>query len=49
MLDSRLTWSTAEGILMACPHDDRAPLNDWIAERRREKARRQRSQHSVML
>ena len=31
------------------PHDDRAPLMDWIAERRREKARLQRSQHSVLL
>ena len=36
--DSALTRSTAVGILMACPHDDRAPLMDWIAERRREKA-----------
>ena len=35
--------------LMACPHDDGAPLMDWIAERRREKARLQRSQHSVLL
>ena len=30
MLDSMLTRSTTVGILMACPHDDRAPLMDWI-------------------
>ena len=32
MLDSRLKRSTG-------PHNDRAPLMDWIAEHRREKAR----------
>ena len=51
MFDSILTRSTAVGVLMACPHDDRAPLAlmDWMAERKREKARLQRSQHSVLL
>ena len=34
---------------MAYPHDDRAPLIDWMAERSSEKAKRQRSQHSVLL
>ena len=38
MFDSMLTRSTAVGTLTACPHANRAPLMDWIAERRREKA-----------
>ena len=37
------------GIVMACPHNDGAPLMDWITESRMEKARRQRRQHSVQL
>ena len=37
------------GILMACPHLDLAPLMAWMEERRRENARRQRSQHRVWL
>ena len=44
MVDSMLTTSIAVGILIACPHDDRGPLMDWIAERNREKARRQAAQ-----
>ena len=49
MFDSTLTRLIAVGILMACPHDDRAPLMDWIAERKRQKARLQPSQHKVLL
>ena len=37
------------GILMACPHDNLAPLMAWMEESRREKARRQRSQHRVQI
>ena len=47
--DSELIRSTTMGILMACPHENLAPLMAWIEERRREKARRQRSQHRVRL
>ena len=32
MFDSMLTRSTTVGVLMAWPHDDRAPLIDWMAE-----------------
>ena len=39
MVDSTLTTSTAAGSLIACLHDDRASLMDWIAEHKREKAR----------
>ena len=39
----------AMGILTAFPHEDLAPLIDWIAERSSEKASRHRSQHSVLL
>ena len=49
MFDSMLTRSTTVGVLMAWPHDDRAPLIDWMAERRREKDKRHRSQHMVLL
>ena len=31
------------GILMACPHDDLAPLMAWMEERMREEAKRQRN------
>ena len=47
--DSELIRSTTMGILMACPHLDLAPLMAWMEERRRENARRQRSQHRVWL
>ena len=47
--DSELIRSTTVDILMACPHDDLAPLMAWMEERRRENARRQRSQHRVLL
>ena len=46
MFDSMFTRSTAVG---ACPHEDLAPLIDWMADRIREKPRRQRSQHNVLL
>ena len=46
IFDSTLTRSTAVGILMVCPLEDRAPLMDWIADRNREKARQQRNQHN---
>ena len=49
MVDSMLTTSTTVGILIAFPHHDQAPLMDWIAERNREKARQQCSQHNVLL
>ena len=35
------------GDLIAWPRLDRAPLMHWMAERRREKVRRQRSQDMV--
>ena len=37
------------GILMACPHDDLAPLMTWMEERRKEKSRRQHSQQSAAV
>ena len=37
------------GGLMGCPRDDLAPLMAWMEERSREKARRQHSQHRVVL
>ena len=49
MLVSEVIRSIAMGGLMGCPHDDLAPLMAWIEERSREKARRQRSQHRVVL
>ena len=49
MFDPALTRSTTVGILMTCPQDDLAPLMAWIAERRREKAKLQRSQQNVLL
>ena len=39
MFDSMFTRSTAVGILMACPHEDLAPLIDWMADRSRENSR----------
>ena len=48
MLVSEVTRSTTIGALMACPHDDRAPLMAWMEEGRREE-RGQRSQHMVLL
>ena len=39
--------SMGGGDLIAWPQLDRAPLMHWMAERRREKVRRQRSQDMV--
>ena len=49
MLVSEVMRSIAMGGLMGCPRDDLAPLMAWMEERSREKARRQRSQHRVVL
>ena len=35
------------GVLIACPRDDREPLNDLIADRSKENPRRHLSQHVV--
>ena len=48
MFDSMFTRSTTVGILMACPREDLAPLIAWMADRSREKPRRQRSQHMTV-
>ena len=49
MLVSEVMRSIAMGGLMGCPHVDLAPLMAWIEERSKEKTRRQRSQHRVVL
>jgi hypothetical protein len=49
ILDSVFTRSTAMRTLTAFPHEDLAPLIDWIAERSSKKASRHCSQHSVLL
>ena len=49
MFDSVFTRSITVGVLIACPHDDRDPLTDWMADRRKEKADRHCNQHRVLL
>ena len=49
MFDSVFTRSITVGVLIACPHDDRDPLIDWMADCRREKANRHRNKHAVLL
>ena len=47
--DSVVIKSPAVGGLTAYPLEDLAPRRAWIEDLSREKLRRQRSQHSVLL
>ena len=51
MLVFEVIRSITMGDLKGCPLDNRAPLTAWMhmEERRREKVRRQHSQHMVLL